>query len=108
MQYNDFAGWVREQLDTGPYSDYADAARKLGVPPSTVARWLGVRRPTRATIREAATLFDVPIQDVLVAGGYMRPDEAASGAGTLGDISTGELQAELTRRALLDHGTGRS
>lgn len=76
MYYNDFVGWVREQLDAGPYSDDTDAARKLGVPPSTVTRWLYVRYPTRATTRQVATLFDVPIHEVLVAGGYMTPDEA--------------------------------
>jgi len=42
MYYKDFGGWVREQLDAGPYSDDTDAARKLGVPPSTVVRWLGI------------------------------------------------------------------
>lgn len=88
MHYNDFAGWVRARLDAGPYSDDIDAARKLGVPPSTVLRWLGVRHPTRATTREVATRFGVPIQEVLVAGGYMTPDEAATTADTLDDART--------------------
>lgn len=29
MIYDDFARWIRERLDTGPYSDDIDAARKL-------------------------------------------------------------------------------
>ncbi len=78
MYYNDFAGRVREQLDAGPYSDDTDAARKSGVPPSTVTRWLGIRYPTRATIRQVATLFDVPIHEVLVVGGCMTLAEATS------------------------------
>jgi len=86
MYYKDFGGWVREQLDAGPYSDDTDAARKLGVPPSTVVRWLGIRYPTRATIRQVATLFDVPIHEVLVAGGYMTPDEAMSVTFRTGDL----------------------
>ncbi len=88
MYYNDFAGWVREQLDAGPYRDDTDAARKLGVPPSTVTRWLGIRYPTRATTRQVATLFDVPIHEVLVAGGYMTPDEATGIARRPGDLGT--------------------
>lgn len=102
MIYDDFARWIRERLDTGPYSDDIDAARKLGVPPSTVVRWLGaIRYPTRATTREVATLFDVPIHEVLVAAGYMTPDEAARGGTRSGldDFNTEELQDELIRRA---------
>lgn len=98
MHYNDFAGWVREQLDAGPYSDDTDAARKLGVPSSTVVRWLGMRYPTRATTRQVATLFEVPIHEVLVAGGYMTPDEAMSVTFRRGDLGTERSPATVAPR----------
>ena len=85
MHYNDFAGWVRARLDAGPDSDDIDAARKLGVPSSSVARWLSVRHPTRVTTREVAARSGVSIQEVLVAGGYMTSDEAVTAADTLDD-----------------------
>ena len=98
MHHNDFAGWIRKRLDAGSYSDDADAARALGVAPSTVTRWLSVRYPTRATIREVATRFEVPVHEVLVAGGYMTPHEAAATYALYG-FSTDELRKELARRS---------
>lgn len=109
MIYDNFAGWVRSRIDSGPYRDVSDAARQLGIPPSTLYRWLGaVRFPTRATIREAATILDAPIHEVLVAAGYMQPEECYSTMhGVVEALSSDELRAELMRRESTDRGRKR-
>lgn len=96
-----FSEWVKQQLELRHEQDVADAARALGIRPSELGRWLSAKRPpTQDTIRTACRIFDVHVQEVLVAAGYMTPEESGLDGKpvSLSELSTRDLLDELARR----------
>ena len=68
--------WIRDQIDARGYESTEEAARALGVYPSLLRHWATiVRSPSPQVLRQVAVLFDAPIQDVLIAAGYMTEEE---------------------------------
>ncbi|TSD40431.1 XRE family transcriptional regulator [Rhodococcus sp. KBS0724] len=77
--------------------------------PSEVRQWTSmVRAPSSPEVlRRVAMLFDVPIQEVLIASGYMTEEESLpvdAAAMSLRQLSTDQILDELRRRASLDSG----
>ncbi|WP_251011534.1 helix-turn-helix domain-containing protein [Rhodococcus erythropolis] len=98
-----FSEWVKHQLELRQKIDVADAARALGIRPSELGRWLSAKRPpTQDTIRTACRVFDVHVQEILVAAGYMTPEESGLDDKpiSLSALSTKELADELARRSV--------
>lgn len=101
-RYERFSEWVKHQLELRQETDVADAARALGIRPSELGRWLSAKRPpTQDTIRTACRVFDVHVQEILVAAGYMTPDESGLDDKpiSLSSLSTRDLLDELARRS---------
>lgn len=97
-----FSEWVKHQLELRQETDVADAARALGIRPSELGRWLSAKRPpTQDTIRTACRVFDVHVQEILVAAGYMTPDESGLDDKPISpsSLSTQDLLDELARRS---------
>jgi transcriptional regulator with XRE-family HTH domain len=68
-----FETWVRQRLRQREWTQ-ADLARKLGVPNSTVARWLnGKRRPTSESCDLIADVLGADLDQVLALTGH-RPN----------------------------------
>lgn len=67
-----------------------------------------VRVPSSPEVlRRVAILFDAPIQEVLIASGYMTEEESLpmdAAAMSLRQLSTDQILDELRRRASLDSG----
>lgn len=103
MNKSGFSMWVRDQLDTRGYLSDEDAARALRVYPSIIRQWTSmVRSPSPEVMRRVAMLFDVPIQEILTAAGYMTEEENRpmnTKTMSLRQFSTIELLDELRRRA---------
>lgn len=109
MSKSGFSMWVRAQIDALGYASNEEAARALRVYPSEVRQWTSmVRAPSSPEVlRRVAKLFDVPIQEVLIASGYMTEDESLpmdAVAMSLRQLSTDQILDELRRRASLDSG----
>lgn len=87
----DFASWVAQQLADKGYKTDAEAARHIGVPQSTIGRWkTGKKQPLAETMRKISDSLGIPMQQVLVAAGYLKPEET----GVVEVISTGRLTNE--------------
>ena len=108
MSKNGFSMWVREQIDAQGYASDEEAARALRVYPSLIRQWTSmVRVPSPEVLRRVAALFDAPIQEVLIASGYMTEEESRSmdaATTSLRQFSTDQILDELRRRASLDSG----
>ncbi|MFI7167403.1 hypothetical protein ACIBM3_33660 [Rhodococcus erythropolis] len=78
MSKSGFSMWVREQIDARGYASNEEAARALRVYPSVIRQWTSmVRVPSSPEVlRRVAMLFDAPIQEVLIASGYMTEEES--------------------------------
>ena len=71
-----FAAWVRNQIAARGYQSPEEAARALGVYPSQMLQWTRISRsPTPQVLRRVAALFDAPVQEVLIAAGFMTEEE---------------------------------
>lgn len=71
-----FAAWVRDQIVARGYESPEEAARALGVYPSQMRQWTRISRsPTPQVLRRVAALFDAPVQEVLIAAGFMTEEE---------------------------------
>ena len=95
--------WVREQIDARGYARDEEAARALRVYPSLIRQWTSmVRVPSSPEVlRRVAALFDAPIQEVLIASGYMTEEESLpmdAAAMSLRHLSTDQILDELRRR----------
>lgn len=72
----DFASWVAQQIANKGYKTDAEAARHIGVPQSTIGRWkTGKKQPLAETMRKISESLNIPMQQVLVAAGYLKPEE---------------------------------
>ena len=103
MSKNGFSMWVREQIDARGYASDEEAARALRVYPSLIRQWTSmVRVPSSPEVlRRVAALFDAPIQEVLIASGYMTEEESLpmdAAAMSLRHLSTDQILDELRRR----------
>ena len=102
MSKNGFSRWVREQIDARGYVSDEEAARALRVYPSLIRQWTSmVRVPSPEVFRRVAALFDAPIQEVLIASGYMTEEESRSmdaATTSLRQFSTDQILDELRRR----------
>ncbi|MDV8007689.1 helix-turn-helix transcriptional regulator [Rhodococcus sp. IEGM 1318] len=102
-----FSAWVEHQLELRSFSDIQEAARALKIRPSELSRWLSAKRPpTQDTMRTACQVFGAPITEVLVAAGYLTPEEARPGTtppSVLNSIATQALVDELARRGIDQH-----
>lgn len=101
----DFASWVAQQLADKGYKTDAEAARHIGVPQSTIGRWkTGKKQPLAETMRKISESLGIPMQQVLVAAGYLKPEET----GVVEVVSTErltneQLVAELSARLTDDN-----
>lgn len=87
----DFGEWVAQQIADRGYKTDAEAARHIGVPQSTIGRWkTGRKQPLAETMRKVSETLGIPMQQVLVAAGYLKPDET----GVVEVVSTGRLTNE--------------
>lgn len=70
-------------------------------PPNSVGGCPRNAPPTQDTIRTACRVFDVHVQEILVAAGYMTPDESGLDDKpiSLSSLSTQDLLDELARRS---------
>lgn len=104
-----FSDWVDALARArGIESDYA-LARHLGVSHTAPPRWRTSTKPPEAeTLRKVATAFNAPMQEVLVAAGYLRPEESGVQAARarLELASNRELTEELLRRLGEVEGSG--
>lgn len=73
---DDWAAWVNQQLTRKGWRP-ADAARAFGVDDSMVSKWRrGLAEPDPKSLRRIAESLDLPILTVLIAAGYLTPEEA--------------------------------
>lgn len=97
-----FGAWIRDQIDARGYESTEEAARALGVYPSLLRHWATiVRSPSPQVLRQVAVLFDAPIQDVLIAAGYMTEEEHRPLSPTrmsLQQMSNKQILDEIRRR----------
>ena len=103
MSKSGFSMWVREQIDAQGYASDEEAARALRVYPSVIRQWTSmVRVPSSPEVlRRVAALFDAPIQEVLIASGYMTEEESLpmdAVTMSLRQLSTDRILDELRRR----------
>ncbi|WP_307846866.1 helix-turn-helix domain-containing protein [Rhodococcus erythropolis] len=103
-----FGVWIRDQIDARGYESTEEAARALGVYPSLLRHWATiVRSPSPQVLRQVAVLFDAPIQDVLIAAGYMTEEENRPLSPTrmsLQQMSNKQILDEICRRTVGDTG----
>ena len=76
--------------------------------PSLLRHWATiVRSPSPQVLRQVAVLFDAPIQDVLIAAGYMTEEENRPLSPTrmsLQQMSNKQILDEIRRRTVRDTG----
>ena len=76
--------------------------------PSLLRHWATiVRSPSPQVLRQVAVLFDAPIQDVLIAAGYMTEEENRPLSPTrmsLQQMSNKQILDEIRRRTVRDAG----
>ncbi|WP_232253331.1 helix-turn-helix domain-containing protein [Rhodococcus erythropolis] len=103
-----FGAWIRDQIDARGYQTVEEAARELGVYPSLLRHWATiVRSPAPKVLRRVAALFDAPIQEVLIAAGYMTEEENVPLSPTgmsLQQMSNKQILDEIRRRTAGDMG----
>lgn len=103
-----FGAWIRDQIDARGYQTIEEAARELGVYPSLLRHWATiVRSPASKVLRRVAALFDAPIQEVLIAAGYMTEEENVPLSPTrmsLQQMSNKQILDEIRRRTNGDMG----
>lgn len=96
-----FSDWVDGQMQSHGYaSDYA-FAQALGVAHTSPGRWrTSPKPPTVETMRRLAEFFKAPMQDVLVAAGYLKPEESGvvRVAQAMQDVTNEDLLREIARR----------
>jgi transcriptional regulator with XRE-family HTH domain len=72
----DWASWVNQQLTRKGWRP-ADAARAFGVDDSMISKWRrGLAGPDPKSLRRVAESLELPILEVLVAAGWITPEEA--------------------------------
>jgi len=90
------------------YESPEEAARALGVYPSQMRQWTRISRsPTPQVLRRVAALFDAPVQEVLIAAGFMTEDENVPLSPTrmsLQQLSNKQILDEIRRRTAGDLG----
>ncbi|MDI9905616.1 hypothetical protein [Rhodococcus sp. IEGM 1406] len=83
-----------------------EAARALGVYPSQMLQWTRISRsPTPQVLRRVAALFDAPVQEVLIAAGFMTEEENVPLSPTrmsLQQLSNKQILDEIRRRTAGD------
>ncbi|MFF1945104.1 helix-turn-helix domain-containing protein [Rhodococcus qingshengii] len=103
-----FAVWVRDQIAARGYHSPEEAARALGVYPSQMRQWTRIARsPTPQVMRRVAALFDAPVQEVLIAAGFMTEEENRPLSPTrtsLQQLSNKQILDEIRRRTAGDVG----
>ena len=103
-----FAAWVRDQIAARGYQSPEEAARALGVYPSQMLQWTRISRsPTPQVLRRVAALFDAPVQEVLIAAGFMTEEENRPLSPTrmsLQQLSNKQILDEIRRRTSGDVG----
>ncbi|MEI4741883.1 helix-turn-helix transcriptional regulator [Rhodococcus erythropolis] len=103
-----FAAWVRDQIVARGYESPEEAALALGVYPSQMRQWTRIARsPTPQVLRRVAALFDAPVQEVLIAAGFMTEDENVPLSPTrmsLQELSNKQILDEIRRRTVGDAG----
>lgn len=105
-----FPAWMTRTYKALGIDSDAEFARLIDSPQSNVSRWRnkGVI-PDMKKLREIADTLDLPIQEILVAAGWVRPDEVGivpAKEVELADISNRELVGELWRRLGEDEDAG--
>ena len=99
-----FAAWVRDQIVARGYESPEEAARALGVYPSQMRQWTRISRsPTPQVLRRVAALFDAPVQEVLIAAGFMTEEENLPLSPTrksLQQLSNKQILDEIRRRTM--------
>lgn len=107
MNKSGFSIWVREQIDARSYTSNEEAARastvSVGNSPVDVN---GVSSVVPGGVAACGD-FDVPIQEVLIASGYMTEEESRpmdAVAMSLRRLSTDQILDGLRRRASPDSG----
>lgn len=98
-----FGEWLRAEIDKAGLS-VSDAARKIGVPPATVSRWInGSRVPLSDSCHLIATGLDINPDVVLFMAGHTRAlDRALPEYERARDIRTLTRVAETLTREELD------
>ncbi|MGV0157083.1 helix-turn-helix domain-containing protein [Rhodococcus sp. GB-02] len=103
-----FAAWVRDQIVALGYESPEEAARALGVYPSQLRQWTRISRsPTPQVLRRVAALFDAPVQEVLIAAGFMTEEENVPLSPTrmsLQQMPNKQILDEIRRRTTGDVG----
>ena len=103
-----FAAWVRDQIAARGYQSPEEAPRALGVYPSQMLQWTRISRsPTPQVLRRVAALFDAPVQEVLIAAGFMTEAENRPLSPTrmsLQQLSNKQILDEIRRRTAGDVG----
>lgn len=99
--------WLKEQMDHKGWKHQSELVRAAGVPQSAVSQWLlrDDQQPSIENARKVAGALGVSLLEVLIAAGYITPEEAriqASGETTLREASLHQLllQAQLRSAAL--------
>ncbi|NKR57482.1 XRE family transcriptional regulator [Rhodococcus hoagii] len=98
----DFSDWVARVARKRGLETEADISRAINTSQSIVGRWrMHGTAPTMETLRRLSDGLNVPIQEALVAAGYVKPEEVgiiqAEGR-DIKDIPSKELLLELARR----------
>ncbi|MGW2095795.1 helix-turn-helix domain-containing protein [Promicromonospora sukumoe] len=96
---SEFSDWVtRIARDRGLETE-AELSRAINTSQSIIGRWrMHGTVPEMKTLRRVAESLNVPIQEALVAAGYVRPEEVGFIQIKLGDVATRDLLLELARR----------
>lgn len=98
----EFSDWVARVARKRGLETEADISRAISTSQSIVGRWrMHGTAPTMETLRRISDGLNVPIQEALVAAGYVKPEEVgvieAEGR-DIKDIPTRDLLLELARR----------
>lgn len=94
-----FADWLARTARKRGLDTEADISRAVNTSQSIVGRWrLHGAVPEMKTLRRVAEGLNVPIQEALIAAGYVKPEEVGVFQTSVEDIPTRDLLLELARR----------
>lgn len=96
-----FSDWVDDQIRSHGYANDYAFARAMGIPHTAPLRWRSSSSPPKVqTMRSLAEFFNAPMQDVLVAAGYLKPEESGVVRAPLSlvEVTNEQLPEEVARR----------
>ncbi|OOL30445.1 hypothetical protein GQ85_19870 [Rhodococcus rhodochrous] len=101
-----FSEWFDALYRERGYDTDAAVARALGVQQSVIKRWREGSAPSIDNLRKISTTLAVPMQQAMIAAGYLTPDEASvvTVPADLESVTDAQLLGELARRLIATRG----